>query len=606
MIDSILREWCRLSHEGEATGDLRRWVILIATATAVAVTRFLATAKSFWDWDEVLFSLSLNDYNVAAHHPHPPGFPIYVLLARFARLFTGNDFRALRDVNLVAAILIFPAVYLLARAFRYDFATSYAAALLFSFLPSVWIFGGTGFSDIPGLVLTLLAVGFLLRGRDSSRAYVIGSVLLGLALGIRPQNLLLAVYPWLSATWARRVRPRDVIAGAGLTTVIVVVAYGGAAWITGPELYRGALGAHSNYLMKVDSWRSPERPPMTQLIGQFLAHPDGGPIIGALAVLAAAGLLRARKRSFEVLATFGPFFIAALLLLDYHSISRYSIGYLAMIAILAAEGLRACADLVTRQWPAASTPLVIAAAAFLTGGMLWWTAPSVREQHHHPSPPAAAMGWIREHLDWRTTTIYFHGSMGPHMEYFLGAYRQVEVKNQDELQQYDAANAWYLTEGLTGTSGGMQFTRPHLRFFGLVRKRYFEVSVQPLADMFRFADGWYGREGSAEEVYRWMGRTSTTWVPHLRGNGVLNLKLFVPLAARRRPVLTVIFNGNVVDRVVCTAEEFERRYVLPSRGTGPNELRLEVDQVVNPAREHLADDGRDLGIELRGFSWAGQ
>ena len=65
---------------------------LAAAAAVVAVTRLFALSRSLWDWDEVLFSLALRDFNVAAHHPHPPGFPGYVALAKVMRLFVDSDF----------------------------------------------------------------------------------------------------------------------------------------------------------------------------------------------------------------------------------------------------------------------------------------------------------------------------------------------------------------------------------------------------------------------------------------------------------------------------------------------------------------------------------
>src|SRR5262245_15104231 len=57
----------------------------------------------------------MRDYNVALHHPHPPGFPAYIGIAHVARFFTDSDFHPRQIVNLVVAMLVFPAVYLLAR-----------------------------------------------------------------------------------------------------------------------------------------------------------------------------------------------------------------------------------------------------------------------------------------------------------------------------------------------------------------------------------------------------------------------------------------------------------------------------------------------------------
>src|SRR5436190_20941807 len=103
---------------GPRTQDL---VVVTALTVLVALTRFLALSKSIWDWDEALFCLALRDYNVVFHHPHPPGFPLFVGAAKLLRLAIGDDFYALRAVSLVASMFVFPALYALARAFGFAF-----------------------------------------------------------------------------------------------------------------------------------------------------------------------------------------------------------------------------------------------------------------------------------------------------------------------------------------------------------------------------------------------------------------------------------------------------------------------------------------------------
>ena len=124
----------------------RRWIVLGLTL-AVAATRLLALSRSLWDWDEALFCSALRHYDVAVHHPHPPGFPLYIALARIVHLFIADEFRSLRTVQLISSFFIFPAFYAMARAMRFPFTLAVSAALLFSFLPNVWFYGGTAWSD---------------------------------------------------------------------------------------------------------------------------------------------------------------------------------------------------------------------------------------------------------------------------------------------------------------------------------------------------------------------------------------------------------------------------------------------------------------------------
>ena len=239
-----MREWCLLR---EAGSDQRvgAWAVA-AIAIAVAATRLLALSRTLWDWDEALFCLAFHDYDVANHHPHPPGFPLFIALARAARLILHSDFRALQAVAMLGALLAFPAMYLLARMLEMPRVTAVVAALLFSFLPNVWYFGGTGFSDVPAVVVVIAAAAFLLRGAQDRRAYFLGCLLLGISIAFRPQNALLGAWPWLAGSWPRiRARKLDPILGAVIVAAVVAASYGGAAWATGSwTRYRDAVNLH--------------------------------------------------------------------------------------------------------------------------------------------------------------------------------------------------------------------------------------------------------------------------------------------------------------------------------------------------------------------------
>jgi len=65
--------------------------VLAASSIAVALTRLVALSRSLWDWDEALFCVALRDFNIAADHPHPPGFPLYVLAGRLVHLIVPSD-----------------------------------------------------------------------------------------------------------------------------------------------------------------------------------------------------------------------------------------------------------------------------------------------------------------------------------------------------------------------------------------------------------------------------------------------------------------------------------------------------------------------------------
>ena len=584
----------------------RIWLIVLGVA--VALTRFLAAAHSLWEWDEALFCLGLRDFNVAAHHPHPPGFPLYILLGHLFRFFTGDDFRALQAINLLSGMLVFPGTYMLAREMKLEVVPSISAALLTSFAPNIWFYGGTAFSDVPTLAFLLFGAALLLRSRqrtaDSGQQsaglsrrplsavrclllYYAGCAIMAAACVMRPQNVLLGAYPFLAASWPRwKERKRDPILGALLIVVIVAVFFGGAAYVTGFEAYRDAMKGHSQYVLAVDSYRNAMRPPWHKTYRYFLLDPYGaGKVSTVISIFAAIGLLRFRRVALESLAIFLPFIIFSLFMLNPESGGRYAITSMPMLMILCAEGMRVVARKPVIQ--------AICVAAIL-GKLIDWTLPALNEVRRHDAPTFAAAQWIRQHVDRTKSTVYF-GDVDPMAEYLLGDYKRVSAISGD-LSGFSAsaANGWLIAERASGVPGAVNFIRPRGHLFNISRKRYFEVHVRPLASVVTYGDGWNGEERNGYEAWRWMGRRSVAQLAAVPGRGELRIAFDVPV---EKAVATITFNGQVLERIVCD-KHVERRWVLPSNVAAPNTLTIDVDRVV-----HAPNDPRDLGLQLRACSW---
>src|SRR5205807_4191524 len=136
---------------------------------------------------------------------------------------------------------------------------------------------------------------------------------------------------------------RDVAFALMICSGVVFVSYASAIHATGAfGPYMNAIRVHSDYISRVDSFRSPDRPPLWRLISRFFIKQYGQPglsITTSLLVLASIiGAIRDRdKRMLYNAATFAPFAIAAWLMLDRYSVSRFSIGYAPMFAIFAAD-----------------------------------------------------------------------------------------------------------------------------------------------------------------------------------------------------------------------------------------------------------------------------
>jgi len=573
----------------------RQRVVVADAAVIVLAIRIWGLARSPWDWDEILFSLAMRDYNVALHHPHPPGFPLFIGAAKLLQFAGLDDFRSLQALNIIGAALLIPAMFLFCRELRFPFSTSLVAALVFAFFPNVWFFGETAFSDVPAVALVLLACAFLLRGCRSSSALLIGAVLLGVSAGFRPQNLVVGFLPAAIAAWyqLRARRALHVIAAAVLCAIIVTGSYWAAAVLTGGwSPYREALRNHQDYIARVDSFRSDIRPTLSRVSDDFFVRPYRAPVINYAVCLltvisAVTAIARLRWNVLIVIATFAPFAISAWLILDFLSASRFSIGYAPMFAILTADGIAIVARKEAIGW---------VLAAILIGVMIFWTAPAVRTASVQISPPVQATAWIRANVDPHAI-LFVHRRMRPFAEYFLPQYR-LEWKSDPTIAALDTKPAYYLKEGTSSIPQTQTFSWPQGNLWNLARRRYFEVSLVPLTGI-RFGDGWYSEEKASGHAWRWMGRRSVVDLPPTNSAAKLRFRLFVP----NRATITVNFNGRVLEKIDADNVTIDREYSLTPRADAANHLTIETDAVVNPRAAGLGDDSRDLGARLDQLEW---
>lgn len=585
-------------------------LLLGSAAVLVAVSRFFALSRSLWDWDEALFCSALRHYNVGLHHPHPPGFPLFVGMGKLAHLVIADEFHALRAVVLLFSILTFPSLYAFARALRFDFQTSFIAALLFSFIPNVWFWGGTAFSDIPAIVCFLFG-GALLLDDDRRRSYLAGCALFAASLLIRPQNVVMS-YPWFAASW-RRIRAgrrMDAALGASLLLLLLLAGYGAAASVTGVRTYIAATSAHQKYVTTVDGTLNPARPPIAGLLHDFAVDPfDAGRASVLMFAFALIALLPPRRPGLRVLATFVPNFVITLLLVNPTGISRLSLGYMPMHALLASDGLSRIGELAARPFRARRFLRTAAHGLLAAVLIVWyirWVWPALYEVRRHDSPPAAVLRWIQQHVPVASGKIYVHGSLSPQADFFLSRYRRVAVADGvDPLDLPPERDAWYVAAGRMEAEA-VSFHRDPTKLWALFLRRYFDSYAVRAGSGIRFGEGWHDPEEAGSTTWRWMTSRSETLLGPLNGPADLSLRMYAPLDAESAPAVTVRVDGQQIDRFVMDHTEFARVYRVHSRSASPDSLVIEVDRVVNPARLHLSGDTRDLGLRLQGISWRGE
>jgi len=542
----------------------REWSIFWVLALVCAATRFAAMAASIWGWDEALFCLGMRAYDVTSHHPHPPGFPMFMALGKLARFIAPSDFRALQSINLLAGMALFPSLFLLARELRFRFQVAILAATLCAFFPNVWFFGGTALSDVPSIVLATLAAALLFRGCRSANAYLLGTLVLAIAIGIRPQNFLIGLAPGLIATWYRsKVSWRDVVFAALLGSAIVLGAFGFAAQATGSlDRYLAAVREHGAYISRVDSFRSPDRPPLWRLVDRFFLLQYQSRVLSILtSIFVLIGIARSDKSVRLAALTFGPVAIMSWLMLDRFSVNRFSIGYAPLFAMLAAYGI---ARVAGKYEPYAGGALVAAFAI--------WTWPALTPVRNEVSPPVRAVEAAVAQLDPSRDELHVGFSLVPFVEYLAPQLKFVRVAEERGMPlTTNGRRAVLLAEARGGGEGGVVFRRERGHLYDITRNYYYDVALRTLTARPRFISGWTAPERESQVEWRWMTDTSAIQLPRVDGPAKLGLAFNVEGNA----TVTITLNGVVLQRFERAPGFIEREWDVP--GQSSNLLRIDVD-----------------------------
>lgn len=152
----------------------------------VVLAALLALSAPPWpdDWDGFGFLQSIERFDMDRFAPHPPGYPVYVVLLRLAALVFRDPMHAAIAVSVASGVAVFVAARSAAARVGEVAALAIAVAVVAS--PLAWrAFTGVG-SEAPALALVAGACWAIQRARRGSRVHGdAAAVAIGLALGVR-------------------------------------------------------------------------------------------------------------------------------------------------------------------------------------------------------------------------------------------------------------------------------------------------------------------------------------------------------------------------------------------------------------------------------------
>lgn len=215
----------------------------LLTVLILSLSRYLLLASGPWEWDETLFARGMLHFELAAHFPHPPGFPGWLAIGRILLPFAGTPLRALQLASASFSILALWPLALLGRRVAPP-AVATSAALFVLFLPGPWLFAVRGFSSTAAASCIFFSALLLCRIRESREAETGAwyrdeitrfTLLLTAAFLIRPILLPPISLLWIAGAWIgqprRRIIPGALLGTAAIGVSILVMMHLEGGWV---------------------------------------------------------------------------------------------------------------------------------------------------------------------------------------------------------------------------------------------------------------------------------------------------------------------------------------------------------------------------------------
>jgi hypothetical protein len=579
-----------------------RWLDGVATFAVVVglvASRFALLASGPWEWDETLFARGLLHFELAAHFPHPPGFPLWLGVGLVLLPLAGEPLVALQWASAAASVLmVWPLTHLGRRVAPAPVAL--AAAVLVLLVPGPWLHAVRGFSSTPATLFLLLAAvvatsASVLR-RPRATAF---TALVTAAFLIRPILLPVLGLLWLSGArrasdW-RALVPGVVGGSAAIAAAVVAMAWAEGGWGRFLTAFATHARRHSANLVR-----------NTGGIADLGLVVGFGPVALAVcvAVLGAIGLLVWwRRRGWGEALTWTVLLavmVGQLALLQNRTYTRYAVPMQLAVAPLVAAGAGALAPASVAGLGLVGLAAVAAAHAY----------PLLVEQHADQLP-----GWravkVAEQLGQRhQLAVVDEAGLYPFTSYHWHATEHAGGSPPPRTLSPWAPEAWQGVDRpwLVVTDMPGRYLKPltgwRIRYDGVsaalepfTQRRFLtaEVLIVPSLNV----GTWWPVERPAEGgEFMWGGPGAELWLPPAPPGRRFELDL---QPARGEP-LALRLNGALVDRLDAGVR---RRWWLPTtamlRADRPNVVRFERRRPFRPG----SGDFRELAVQLFGVRQVG-
>jgi len=559
---------------------------------------------TFWEFDELLFGAGVLHYDPFQQHPHAPGFPVFIGLAKALNIGIDDPFTSLVVLSGVSSLVGFLALTLAFRNLLRDDRLGIFGALLFYLSPGMLVHATLPLSD--PAALALLALTFYSASKvDLSfgdRDAILFGLTASLTVGCRPQLAILIV-PLIAfvilwdGSWRRS------------TIVLIAFAVVSMLWLLPLIVSTGGLSGFTRYqvaqasdfaVRDVDLARSGRS--WANVLFRFVAHLWGpkqlsGPVLLCAAVGFAVAARRVETRLFPLLGAAGVYLLVAVTIMDPADGVRYGLPAGIGTALLAARGVGWLAR-QPRWTPAILIPIVLWGA-----GSIVYVHSLISQRHTSASPPVQAARYARQSLPGDTVILY-EAPLFPHAKQLLSSFRSTSVSDGlDEYSDWPDVPLYLFADGGSDSPLAKTFSWVNSDAYGKLTRNYYRVvSLVPVAptERYRAIRGLYAPERvpGERQSWRWLGSTAEIALPDLGAKIVIigfGLPADYPLGSNS---VKILVNGAPGAQVtIRPGQPTEATIDLPA---GRAMLSIESEKSFVPAKipNSRNRDRRELGVRL--------
>ena len=440
------------------------WVFPILLFIVTVTSRIPFTSKLLYDQDSVQFALGMRQYDVYLHHPHPPGYFLYVMAGKLIHLFVQDANEALLLLSIAGSSLTVVALYYLGKLV-FDRETGlWAAALAFS-SPLLWYYGELALTYVVAACFNVwIAILCWTLIQKRHRSYFLSPILLGIAAGIR-QDLAVFLFP----LWFYSIRR---LSWKQFLNVGVLLAITVAAWFIPMLLMSG--GAERYFSAVNELWYFHNRTfavwnaglqSRVHFLLAFLGNSSYGLGIGTLIIcLSAYAFVRTRgwrTASRENVIFFSlwlvPAFLFHIFVFMNPGQAGYSVFFLPALFVLFWPGLKYLFAQLVRVLPQPRlAPMAICRAAalvvVLTNALFFLLSGSVvsaKGIQRHDDDLSMVFRGIKKHFPAENTVIIdaqaYQLYSYRHIQYYLPSYRVYLTALSDHTTE-----PWHILSGYQG------------------------------------------------------------------------------------------------------------------------------------------------------------